>query len=361
MRDRFRVLGPYRDRHQERWVYEVRYPDGRRDRRRCRRGCTRAAAIAEVAALRARLEADAAAVRTVADAVSAYIHHLTGLEHAVPAWTRHALSRLCSRHGDVPVGQVTGQHLLDVLHAMRDLALDTQRSYWRALRRACRWWLQRGFVMARIDEAAENLLARDERVLPWQTIRAARRLCGKPQLTEAELREYVETALQRPHPRDVCAAILPALTGMDSTELRHLQVGDVDFAAGAIWARRGLKRRDRRRTFPIPAPVRSHLQELVARRRRDEVLFADCNGRPRTRWWLLDVVVRTARDAGVPRVTPHGLRGTYATILAERGRRRLADVALVLGHADQGQTADRHYVRGVERREELTLQEDPCK
>ena len=62
--------------------------------------------------------------------------------------------------------------------------------------------------------------------------------------------------------------------------------------------------------------------------------------------------VRFAELAGVPRVTPHGLRGTFATLavtaglpgMAANGALPLADAAHMMGHADGGATMRRHYM-----------------
>lgn len=357
-RQRLRVLGPYLDRHHGRYVYEIRRADGSRHRERCRRGRTFAGALAEVAAVRARLEADDAQIRTVGDAVTAYVSHLVELELATPDWSDHAFARLLARFAETPIGLLTAGNLVRVLDDMTSLALATQRSYWHAVRRLCRWFAARGLTARNLAEDAADELVREGRTLPWRTVGGARRMGhGKAQLTEGEIGRYVAAAMRLEHPRDVCASVLPVLTGMDSTELRHLEVRDVDLAGGAIWARQGLKRRDRRRTFPIPESLRGPLSELVCERPAQAVVFGAPDGSVRTRWWLLHLVVSVAEAAGVTRVTPHGLRGTYATVLFERGRRTLGQVAQVLGHADQGQTADRHYVRGVEHRAELVLPE----
>jgi integrase len=59
------------------------------------------------------------------------------------------------------------------------------------------------------------------------------------------------------------------------------------------------------------------------------------------RWWVESL----CKEAGVPRVTPHGLRGTNATAALTVNANPLT-VAAALGHANIGVTL-RHYADGV--------------
>ena len=47
----------------------------------------------------------------------------------------------------------------------------------------------------------------------------------------------------------------------------------------------------------------------------------------------------------MPYVTPHGLRGSYSSLLEEVMGDGAARIAQALGHGDGGKTAREHYIR----------------
>jgi integrase len=61
------------------------------------------------------------------------------------------------------------------------------------------------------------------------------------------------------------------------------------------------------------------------------------------RYWLLRSVQRICKEAGVPIVPAHGLRGTHATLAVDAGATSHL-VAAALGHESFSTTA-RHYAR----------------
>ena len=67
------------------------------------------------------------------------------------------------------------------------------------------------------------------------------------------------------------------------------------------------------------AQLRPLLLELTEERESFDLLFAKWDGSTHTRAWFLAAVKRVCKAAGVPRVCPHGLRGTHATIALEVG------------------------------------------
>ena len=75
-----------------------------------------------------------------------------------------------------------------------------------------------------------------------------------------------------------------------------------------------------------------HLVRLAGRRLPAAPLFAHAATRKRAQDWAREQVTRICKLAGVPRVTPHGLRGTAATIAREAGATSQL-VAATLGHA----------------------------
>lgn len=365
-----RVLGPYHDPRRAgsawEWSYEIRYRDGTRERCPTRAGAKEEEARAFVEGERAVFEAAHPGVHTVSGAMDAYEEDLRRQGHKNPAYPRHALAGLLATAGETPLASLSVGHLLDWLAvtgepvetksgAVRFLSMATRRSYWKAARRWSRWLVERGHLRADLVERTEAVLRRKGEALPWRTIGGSRELRrGKDQLTGTQWEAYVKAALLLSDRRERVAAVLPAQTGATSGEVRHLRACDVDLVEGCIWLRPdagGLKpTEDRARTLPIPETIREDVELLVQGLGLEARLFPredeDAPGEPHGVHWLLGIVRRVCKQAKVPRVTVHGLRGTFSTMLHERKRRDLADVGLVLGHADGGETARRHYVRG---------------
>jgi hypothetical protein len=74
-------------------------------------------------------------------------------------------------------------------------------------------------------------------------------------------------------------------------------------------------------------------------------LFAHAARRARAQDWAREQVTRICKLAGVPRVTPQGLRGTLATMGREVGNTS-QQVADMLGHASPAIT-ERSYIDGA--------------
>ena len=100
-----------------------------------------------------------------------------------------------------------------------------------------------------------------------------------------------------------------------------------------------------RRQLEAPDVLVPHLVRLAARRLPAAPLFAHAATRKRAQDWARELVTRICKLAGVPRVTPHGLRGTAATIAREAGATSQL-VAATLGHASPAITEAAYIDRG---------------
>lgn len=185
-----------------------------------------------------------------------------------------------------------------------------------------------------------------------------------------EVGAYLGAAAVMRDPADRVAASLPVLTGMASGEVLNLRVGAVDFDARRIWVRSddagdgdwSVKTGNRERTLDLPDALEGDLLALVADKaptayvfpRNPRFAFGErgVDGLPHGRHWLADLVRRVCEAAGVRVVPPHGLRGTHTSMRLALATRRisqigdadtLAAIARDLGHADDGETARRHY------------------
>ena len=181
---------------------------------------------------------------------------------------------------------------------------------------------------------------------------------GKPQLRNAaEVRAYLKEAGKLRHPAGRVAAQLPLLCGLRSGAVRHLRVGNVDFVAGKLWIRDiedddeldldwNVKTAAGRRTVDIPPGLTGDLQLLTDGRRPAELLMPSSRspGKAWDRKWLNRRVKMVCRQAGTRVVCTQGLRNTYSTMLSAIAGASPMQIARLMGHADQGQTAKRHYI-----------------
>lgn len=217
-----------------------------------------------------------------------------------------------------------GQELYDRVRKAR--AADTQRNAL-AIGKAFGRWL------------VASHLARDPFAGVKPTGRKARG-AEKPQLRVDEARRLSAWCLEREDAAST-AVLAALLLGVRASELVARDCRDVDDGGRLLWIAR-TKTRAGSRVLEVPELLRSRLVGLAAGRPGTAPLFADDDGQRRTRFWVHDRVVAAAKAAGVPRVTPHGLRRTSASLATAAGAAAEL-VAAQLGHASPSITA-RAYV-----------------
>jgi len=126
-------------------------------------------------------------------------------------------------------------------------------------------------------------------------------------------------------------ALAYLLLGARAGEVVLRQVRDLDDGGRLLWIPDS-KTEAGRRQLEVPDVLVPHLVQLTGRRLPAAPLFAHAATRKRAQDWAREQVTRICKLAGVPRVTPHGLRGTAATIAREAGATSQL-VAATLGHA----------------------------
>lgn len=127
-------------------------------------------------------------------------------------------------------------------------------------------------------------------------------------------------------------------TGARVGEVARLTLGDCDLEDGTarLHGKGGVER-----LALLGGAARQALEEyleersrLLRRRRRPDpgTVFLNQRGGPLSARWMFETVLRRARDAGITtRLTPHGLRHSFATHLLDRGA-DLRTVQELLGH-----------------------------
>jgi integrase len=122
-----------------------------------------------------------------------------------------------------------------------------------------------------------------------------------------EARRFVAVAIDEGTAAGLAAA-MALMMGMRASEITGRAVRDLDDGGRVLWIERAKTRRGDRH-LEVPEVLRGPLLELAGARRGTEPLFGAVD-----RHWLGYHVRRLCRDAKVPEVCPHGLRGTQASI-----------------------------------------------
>lgn len=158
----------------------------------------------------------------------------------------------------------------------------------------------------------------------------------------------IELLLSQPNPkepkgcRDKAMLELLYATGIRSSELVELNVGDIDLRSNILVCGRG---KSGERRIPVHATAITAVSDYVCRVRSailspdgGQALFTNLNGRRLTRQGFWKIVKGYAEQAGIVKeITPHTLRHSFALHLLENGA-DLKDIQLMLGHADISST-----------------------
>lgn len=218
----------------------------------------------------------------------------------------------------------------------------------------------KGFTrwLARRGHLAVDPCDQDELVLPR---RAAGDGAGLAFLPEEVAAMRAATATPQPTARSAWAARDEAIVemlagcGLRAAECCAAEVGDLDLRLDrpVLHVRRGVKG-GKRRDIPVPRSALDSYDRWAAERRKhfgataaSDRLFVRNNGAALDGAWLDRLVVRLARQAGVPlrdQVAAHGFRHHFGTQLALR-RVPPAVIQELMGHSDPRTTAI--YTRSV--------------
>lgn len=162
------------------------------------------------------------------------------------------------------------------------------------------------------------------------------RSAGGDHLRVDEARRYLATCLAEDSHAATCAA-LALLTGARASEITDRVVRDVDDGGRVLWVPTA-KTAAGVRQLAVPDCLRPRVLEAARGRAPGDPLWG-----PVTRHWLGHHVRRLCGVAGVPEVSPHDLRRSYATLRVGAQHAATEAVARELGQAGPGVTR-RHYL-----------------
>lgn len=178
---------------------------------------------------------------------------------------------------------------------------------------------------------------------PLQAVKGiGRRQHGKVQLRIDEGKRLTSKCLEQAAlGNDGAVAVLVALImGYRASEIVSRQVRDLDDDGRVLWIERGKTAAAKRRP-EVPDVLRPHLQRLAHGKAPGDKLFGH-----HVRDWVRECAAKLCDQAGVPRVTAHGLRGMCSTLAIDSGQAGHA-VAAMLGHASPSFTEKTYVAPGT--------------
>jgi len=165
--------------------------------------------------------------------------------------------------------------------------------------------------------------------------------------TKTEVKKLLDST--EPGSRDRSLLMVPALTGLRIGEVLALTWPAIDLKAGRLEVRFNLadsdkgqplmlqppKTKSSRRSVPLPPELTRELKiwKLKCPRSEQDLVFAREDGKPYHRNAASDALDRAIKKAEIKRLTPHGLRHSFASLLLADGV-PVPEVSALLGHKD---------------------------
>lgn len=264
--------------------------------------------------------------RHVRDLVTAYVQckQESGVSERSCETARHRLMSFFEIRGETSgplAAAISAAKITSLGESYRKrMATETQRMTFAECRRFGSWCVERGHMRRNLFAGLKH---------------AGRVNRGKPQLTIDEARRYMAHCLRAAHAGDASAiaALVALLCGLRASEVTERIARDVDDGGRVLRITRSKTAAGVRRVL-LPTILRGLVQSLCGA--PQDRLWPDA-----TRYWLHYHVQRLCREASVPVVSPHGLRGTHASLCVRLSgsSQGLSDS---LGHVDEA-TTDAHY------------------
>jgi integrase len=225
----------------------------------------------------------------------------------------------------VPLTEITAEQCAALYVKQTDrMSVDTHRNTLTKVKAFLTWCVKQKLIEASPAVEVEPI---------------GRRKRGKEQLRVDEARKFMAVCQKHAAEGDsaAVAAMTALLLGLRGSEVVERMVRDLDDGGRLLWIPKA-KTEAGKRMLEVPESLRPLLAAVVKGKKPTDRIFTW-----KDRHWLLYHVRRMCREAGVPEVTAHSLRGLHATLAMEWGSTGRA-VAAALGHTSFAMTTKRHYV-----------------
>ena len=244
------------------------------------------------------------------DTIEFYRSHLNSVQRTIPS--------------TVLVGKLTAPLLREFIREaqLRGLAARSIQHARRVLHTFCGWCVRRGYLLANPVPAVE-----------WPRV-----VEMPPDVLTAEELENILARVQIPWARSLM--LFMAYTGLRRAEMARLRVCDIDLRQGSLW----VAGKARAQSHPIPADAIPALDLLLAGAEPQDYVIPGSTERAR-RNRIAETFRFWQRKLGEPRLHPHTLRHSVATILLRQGV-GAATVQRFLRHSSFAMT--QRYVHLVE-------------
>lgn len=289
---RERINGPYK--HGNKFRIVVTRADGEQTTQ-----SFKTEAEAQRVAHEARTQAQGRSLMIAVDAYEVEMRE-RGLAGCTIERHRYHLDRLLQTktHGHRPLTWLTPKRARQLYDESRaGAAPDTHRNGLKVGRSFGRFAVDRGWLPA--DPFAK-------------VVGVGKRRRGKPQLHIDEGNRLI-AACYAERSRESIAVATGLLLGYGASEVTQRQVRDLDNGGRVLHVTKG-KNGFRVRSVEVPDELRPFLLELAKGRPGSAYLFGTGDIDRPSRYWIYWHCKRLCAVAKVPPVSPHGLRGTHATI-----------------------------------------------
>ena len=249
-------------------------------------------------------------------------------------WRLRMFFQPISREKVAALTEARGATLLDALATRPSrqgdlLSVDTRKNTFAEAKTFTRWLRTAGHI--KTDVLAGFKMA-------------GRHHKGKPRLRYAESDRFFAKALTLAEGGDQGAlAVLVAYDGnLRSSEVWSRVVRDLDRGGAVIWIE-DAKTDAGNRAVELSEAVARLLAAQAKGKKAEDRLFPEAAALNDPKGWMIPAAVRVCKAAGLPRVTPHGLRGSGAT--TDLIDEVVSRVSKQLGHTATAVTAG-HYLDG---------------
>lgn len=322
-----RYYGPYR--HGDKWRILMRVPGQKQQVH----GTYENEEAGKRALRRLRTEARKYDGPTVSKALELYAQRLraNGLKKQSVDTTIYRLTKVFAPVAQQPLALLTSAQAKELFAKLTGWSVDTRRNTLAEAKTFCKRAKANGWTDL---EPMKDLQGEGKRKR------------GKAKLTKDEARRYLNkcrelaSGKKKKQAEAAIAAAIPLLLGYRASEVVDRQVRDLD-DGGSVLRVPSAKTHAGIRSQKLPEWFRPLLASRTAGKGPTDRIFEH------TRSWLLQRVKLICKLAGVPEVSPHGLRGTHADLSLHAHVTALA-VSQALGHTSTdvtfGHYADRKIV-----------------